>query len=452
MIHKGLGVAELTPLPELVADSAGWEHLRARMESTIFLRSEGMSVELGMPQELSESLAAQARRLVRSHARFSDVIAADYFSGRAGRDPYLVNEILAPLIEADRSSPWSSAVNRIDCVLRADGTLIAIENNSVAVCLFHFRGLLYLIRGLWRAGHAQAARRLDGMVAAVAAGFRRYYEARAASVVDRPTIGAVVPHGWLRAAQRLYRAGFERHGWRYVLGTPNTLEVRADGVYVSGERVDLLWADFLFYMAYQAARYTPSEFPSNVGRFDPIIEEAERFVGDERFLDHVRAGRVVNLSPATAYLTLPKPLFSRVHYDSPDLGGGELEWLREHVARSYAVRQRAEGVVSRDEAATRKDELVLKPALYGGSRGVMVGRSCERDEWERKLDEVWEDPSWVLQEFIEPVKTSQGEYLTIGLCGAGGEFGGALPRSSPSPNVKAREARFIAAVPPSWED
>lgn len=444
-----LGVTGLRPLPELTAAAHAWPAAWRRMEDKVFLRSEGQAVTLGPPQELDERLAAEATRLVAAFSAFSTCLVEDYYRDGTERDDYLINDLFAPLFEVDREGTIPVPANRLDCVLDRDGRLVVIENNSVGICLYHYRNILYLIRGLARSGLGAAAERLDVMARELSDGFRRAYRSRAADVRDRPTLGILVPTGMLRAGGILFRAALERTGWHAVVGSPRELTVDTDAVRLRGHALDLLWSDVLFYFAYQQARYAQTRFPTRLGEFDDTPHQVAQIVGDPRFLDHLRRGRVVNVSPATAYLALPKPLLARVHHRSPALAAPELAWLREHVARSYALAERDSGVLSREQAEARQAELVLKPALYGGSFGVVIGKTCANAEWRAKLDEIWSDRSWLVQEYLEPVRTASGDWLSVGLCGFGGRFAGAILRTAPDVMVSARDSALIAALAPS---
>ena len=51
-----------------------------------------------------------------------------------------------------------------------------------------------------------------------------------------------------------------------------------------------------------------------------------------------------------------------------------------------------------------------------------------------------------MQEFRTPVKTSDGEWVSLGLSNFDGQLGGTYFRTSPSLLINARDAGFIPAV------
>jgi hypothetical protein len=81
-----------------------------------------------------------------------------------------------------------------------------------------------------------------------------------------------------------------------VFGGPEHLEVTDKEIWLRGTRIDVLWADF-FYMAYQCARYQETRFPSKMPDFGQTPAQAAELLANRRFLDHLRTGRVVNISP-----------------------------------------------------------------------------------------------------------------------------------------------------------
>ncbi len=414
----------------------------------MFLRAEGTAVTVGAPQLVEPALAARLRELTGRFAAFYRRAIASYFERPELAGDHLVNPLLAPLIELDRAAPFPDPAHRFDAVLDARGDLRVIENNSVGVCLFHYRAHLYLIRELDRRGMAGAARALEAEVGELAAGFRRYYEAAHPAPRDRPTIGSLAPREWLRAGQILFRAAFERHGFDYVFGGPDALEVTRDGVRLRGRPIDLLWSDFLFYPAYQVDRYMQTRFPSRLGRYDDAPSHVAALLADPRFLGHLAERRVINMSPATAYLGLPKLLLSWIHRADRPVPDEDRAYLARFVARTYAAPDRLGGVLDREAAIARRDDLLLKPCQYGGSHGVVIGREVTADAWAARLAEIWDDPAWVLQDFIEPVRTAGGAWLSLGLSSFGGRLGGVVLRTSPRRTVSARDADYIPTVLP----
>lgn len=443
-----LGLSDVRALPGVAADPDRWEQLRHRMHQRVFLRSEGNLIDIAAPQIVSGKLVERSTEIVARFNRFYAGVAAAYYQRPDLRAEYLVNPLLDALIEIDADHPITTPLSRLDAVLEPDGSVRVIEINSVGVSLVHLRGLLYLIRELARGGFENDARLLDQLSRdMVVRGFLRFASARLASPPKRLVVGALTPSGWYRAGHLLYRAAFQRAGCDYVFGGPEHLEVTDTGIRLRGTRIDVLWADFFFYMAYQYARYKETHFPTKIPDFGQTPAQAAALLADRRFLDHLRTGRVANISPARAYLALSKSLLSWIHRSDRPVDEPDRPFLAEHVARTYSARDRADGVITREVASQHRGEFLVKPCQYGASHGVLLGRMAEADAWRAKLAEIWDDPSWALQEFREPVKTTGGDWVSLGLANFDGALGGVFFRTSPSLLINARDSGFVAAVP-----
>ncbi|MDB4955130.1 MAG: hypothetical protein JWO36_2699 [Myxococcales bacterium] len=442
-----LGLADVRPLPGVAADPERWEQLQRRMNRRVFLRSEGNLIEVGAPQLVTGKLREKSAEVVARVNRFYAGVAAAYYARPDLRAEHLVNPLIEPLLEIEADHPVTTPLSRLDAVLEPGGGIRVIELNSVGICLFHMRGLLYLIRELARGGFEEDARLLDQLSRdMVVEGFLRFAKPRMTSSRARPVIGALSPSGWFRAGHVLFRAAFERFGCDYIAGGPEHLEVTDGEIRMRGKRIDVLWMDFFLYIAYQSTRYQETKFPSKVPEYGQTPAQAAALLADKRFLAHVRSGRVVNLSPPRAYLALPKSLLSWVHRSDRPVPEQDRAFLKEHVARTYSARDRADGLITIDEVANNRGEFLVKPCLYGGSHGVLLGRMIEADAWRDKLAAVWDDPTWALQEFREPIKAADGAWVSLGLANYDGTLGGVYFRTSPSLLVNARDAAFIPGV------
>ena len=442
-----LGLADVRPLAGIAANPERWDWLQRRMHRRIYLRSEGTMVVAGAPQQISGELLARSREVVARFDRFYSGVAAAYYTHPELRGEYLINPLIDPLLELEAAQPIATPLSRLDVVLEPDGGLRVIELNSVGVCLFHLRSLLYVIRELDRGGFAGDARALDELAHETVAAFVRFIETRLTTMPARPVIGALGPTHHLRAGHLLFRAAFERHGCDYVFGAPEHLEVDEHEVRLRGRRIDALWSDFLFYLAYQCARYQETRWPTKMPDFGQAPAQTAALLADRRFLAHVRSGRLALLSPARSYLALPKSLLSWIHRDDRPVAAADRAYLAEHVARTYSAQDRADGLVALDHVARERGQFLIKPCQYGGSHGVELGHLTAADAWRARLVDIWEDPSWVVQEFHEPVKTASGDWVSLGLQNFSGTLGGIYIRTSASELVSARDAAFIAAVP-----
>jgi hypothetical protein len=208
-----------------------------------------------------------------------------------------------------------------------------------------------------------------------------------------------------------------------------------------------LWSDFLVYYAFQSERDKHTRFPSDPRDSGDPRTVLTSLLASTKFVQHVRERRVVNMCPSASYLALPKTILSWIHREDAPIDLPDVAYLRRHMPRSYARHERCiTRVLTKERVLDDKDRYVLKPAQYGGSHGVQIGRVIDRDPWAASVADIWDDPNWVIQEFVAPVPTAQGEWVSYGLMNYGGSFGGFLLRTSQSVVVNARESSLIAAI------
>jgi len=155
---------------------------------------------------------------------------------------------------------------------------------------------------------------------------------------------------------------------------------------------------------------------------------------------------VISISPATAYLALPKSLLAWIHDPDRPVPAGDREWLAHHVARTFSAHDRRRGLLSLPRARAERERLLLKPCQYGGSHGVRLGRDTEDLQWVESLDAIWNDDTWVVQEFWPPVEGADGRFLSLGLASFDGELGGITLRTAPSQVVSARDSSFVPVL------
>jgi hypothetical protein len=443
-----LNVPGLRPLPFVTQRPEAWRAVHDRLQSKVFLRSEGLSIQLGAPQLACDSLLQTCQDVSRRFASFYAHAARSYFDRPELRPEFLLEPLVEPLVELDASSQSATPLARLDCVLDEHGRVYVVEINSIGGNLYHLRGLLYLIRGLHRAGMTDAAQAVDQLTRRTVDGFERHYRLHQPHPVARPTIGVLSTPGWLRASTPLFRAAFQRMGWNYVYGGPDAVTIDARGVYMQGERVDLLWHDFLFQVAYQTARYQQSKWPSRIVDFSDAPARTAALLANAQFREHVRTARVVGVSPGLAYLGLAKSLLSWIHDPERPCPPQDRAWLAEHTARTYSARDRKRGVITIEQALDEREHLLVKPCLHGGSHGVEIGKDTAPDRWATAVREMWDDDTWIVQRFHQPVQVHGSYWLSLGVQSFEGTLGGIYIRLSPSTIISARDAAFIPAVVP----
>jgi hypothetical protein len=438
---KGTGLAPLAPF-----DQAGaWAAFAPHVTDRPFLRSEGINAPLGVPRVAAPWLVEQSREVVAAFHRYYTAIvdakgAIGAMPARQIGEPY---EQVAEA-EGDRD-PLPLA--RLDCVLAEDGRLRVIEINPVGVCTLHLRAVAYLARALERAGIDDAARAVHRLCTLRTVSMRRYVEATLAQVPARPRLAILRLPGMHRGSLVFWRRELEDAGFEVAIGTPDELVLGAAGATLRGQPIDALWEDFIVYLGFQQSRYEQTKFASKVGDYSRASELTERLLRAPALIPLLRERRLTMLSPLRAYRALSKALLAPIHREDPSLtlSAADRAFLSEHVARTYDDIDRATRTMTPERARQDREALVLKPCRFGGSHGVVLGRDLDRDAWARRLEEVWTDPEWVLQEVSEPLCDADQARLSFGLYDYGGALGGILVRSAPAMVVSARSSAIFPA-------
>ncbi len=446
MIH--LGVAGLTPLPAFAHDDGRWDALERKLAVRPFFHSDGLSTLLGAPQRLTGPLKTQCEEVVARFDAFYDGVIARYYAEPEARDEYMVNPFFDRALKADRDTRTSLPLARLDCVLCEDGVLRVIEINPVGVCTIHLRATTYLARTFRREGLLAEAELVDTLYDQMLGSFERFYARERPGEPARPRVVGN-PHlpNLQRGSRVTFRHAFSRHGWRYVEGLVNEFEVRDDGLWCKGERIDVLWGDWLFYLGYQYVRYQETRWASSFGDYSRACEASAVLLDDPRVLEHLRTRRLLQLSPPKSYVALSKNLLSWIHREDRPAGSAqERAWLKDHVARTYGVRDRQEGALTVSDAIRDRERFLLKPCQYGGAHGVVLGRDAEPGAWASLVEEKWSDPAWALQEYHEPVRTPCGQWISFGLYAYAGQLGGVTLRTADTRLISARKSAFIPVV------
>ena len=443
-----LGVPDLSPLPGLLRDPSLWAQLERELDRGRYLRSEGVSSLLGPPQVLSGELLGRCRQVVASFDAFYRHLVEAHLHAPARSQGILRDPFFDLALDAEPRLPTLLPLSRLDCVLTQEGDLRVIEINPVGICTIHLRAAACLARALARRRLDEDASRVDTLHGMAVDSFRRFHQE---AVPDAPAghrlrVGFLCEANRFRGTRRTWRHAFSARGFDFLDGQAHQVEASPEGLLLRGQKVDLLWGDYLFYLAYQHARYPETRFESPMGDFAAARRQAERLLTDGAVLETFRQRQVAVLSPARAYLALSKGLLARAHRPDPDLPEELRASLEPLVARTYDVEDRLRGTLSVAQAIRDREALVLKPCRFGGGHGVELGRETPADRWGDRLRAIWEDHEWVLQHYHPPRRSPDGRVLSLGLHNYGGRLGGVTVRAGESLVVSARRSRLIPVV------
>lgn len=197
---------------------------------------------------------------------------------------------------------------------------------------------------------------------------------------------------------------------------------RGGRVWVDDRPVDAIWRLF---------QLNDLRHPDGPRLIEPVLEAVAR-------------GEVTMFTPMATDLFSSKAVLAMVTdeahrhwYDPATLASLDrlVPWTR--IVRDEPVTFQGDRVELRELAASRREELVLKPTMLAGGKGVVLGWRVDADEWRRQVDQALDQP-YVLQQRLrgepEPFPTRNGLepwLLRWGVFTFRSGFGGAMVIGSP---------------------
>ncbi len=213
------------------------------------------------------------------------------------------------------------------------------------------------------------------------------------------------------------RQAFERlvgsFGFGYANGLVQDLDVRADGVYYEGRRVDVV---FTMYTWLETRKFVPAEV--TVG-----LMEADA------------AGLVDFIAPPTSALFDNKANLELLTSDSfaESFTEAEREFVRRYIPRTFRV---TEGTAA--EAIAHRSRMVLKPGSDYGGRGIVFGDQVSDEEWTAAIGAAAAESGFICQQRLDQLWTSRAfngaeyrdYYVCLGPLVFGGEYAGTFVRQA----------------------
>ncbi|WP_042425010.1 hypothetical protein [Streptacidiphilus anmyonensis] len=268
---------------------------------------------------------------------------------------------------------------RPDFVLTTGGPKVVEVNvsaplggmNTVDPYLKQFRSSGYL-RQLQEAGYDVSAPEM-----------RSIWGAAFQSLVrPRPTDGLPVVFEAIadRADINSGRQEFEKlvgsFGFGYANGLVQDLDVRADGVYYEGRRVDVV---FTMYTWLETRKFVPSEVTV-------------------RLMEADAAGLVDFIAPPTSALFDNKANLELLTSDA--FAGcfteAEREFIQRYIPRTFRVTKE-----TAPEAVAHRSRMVLKPGSDYGGRGIVFGERMSDEEWATAIGDAAAGSGFICQERLE---------------------------------------------------
>ncbi|MBZ2174766.1 glutathionylspermidine synthase family protein [Schnuerera sp. xch1] len=173
-----------------------------------------------------------------------------------------------------------------------------------------------------------------------------------------------------------FKSAYIRSGYNCIIADPRDLSYRDGKLYFDDYRIDLVYRRMVTF---------------------ELIERAEEI---QDFIQAYKNEAMCTIGSIRSQVVHNKIIFKVLHDEDTlkFLSQEEREFIKKHVPYTELFKG-DKGVFN--EVLNNKDKYIMKPLDLNGSRGVFVGRDFSKDEWRKRLKEVW-DKDYIYQEFIEP--------------------------------------------------
>lgn len=313
-----------------------------------------------------------------------------------------------------RNLQMASQFARPDFVLTASGPKVVEVNvsaplggmNTVDPYVKQFRSSGYF-RHLQEAGYDVSAPEMRSIWGEA---FRSLVRPRQSD--GRPVVFEAIADGNdINSGRHAFEKLVGSFGFAYANGLVQDLDVRADGVYYEGRRIDVV---FTMYTWLETRKFVPSEVTI-------------------RLMEADAAGLVDFIAPPTSALFDHKANLELLTSDSfaECFTEAERDFIRRYVPRTFRV---TEGTAS--EALADRSRMVLKPGSDYGGRGIVFGDQVSDEEWTTAIGAAAAGSGFICQQRLEELWTSQGfngteyrdYYVCLGPLVFAGEYAGTFVR------------------------
>ncbi|HEY0699390.1 MAG TPA: hypothetical protein VGD43_16445, partial [Micromonospora sp.] len=203
------------------------------------------------------------------------------------------------------------------------------------------------------------------------------------------TIGyldALTPDGerWDDEGERFVDMMAER-GVTLVDLTGRKLELRADGAYADGRRLDVVYRGVAAPgLWFRGEELRPLYEACGRGQLELVTSPYEMVLSDKMLLAYLSDERLSQALTGTERQLLGRIIpWTRLLRDEPVTFHGQRASLPE---------------ICRD----RQPELVIKKGDGLASQAVVIGAECDETQWAARVDKALADGNWVVQELVDP--------------------------------------------------
>ncbi|MFN0278383.1 MAG: hypothetical protein ACKVRN_07250 [Pyrinomonadaceae bacterium] len=185
----------------------------------------------------------------------------------------------------------------------------------------------------------------------------------------------------------LFRDYFESNGYKSVICSPDELEFNGSRLSCNGTEIDIVYKRLL------------------VNEYIPIMDE------HPALLDAYRAGAVCLVNSFRSKLVHKKAIFAVLTNEKHShlFNGEELKAISDHVPWTRKVSEgqtenRGNKIDLIEWTRSNANKLALKPNDDYGGRGIFLGWTCSRSEWDDAIEVALKDGDYLVQERVKTAK------------------------------------------------
>lgn len=175
-----------------------------------------------------------------------------------------------------------------------------------------------------------------------------------------------------------FKKAYIENGYNCIIADPRELKYRDGGLYKGDYRIDLIYRRIVTF---------------------ELVEKIDEI---EDFIQAYKDRAVCVIGSIRSQIMHNKIIFSILLEEDTleQLSQEEREFIKNHIP--YTKNFTGDREIF-NKVLNNKDKFIMKPMDLNASQGVFVGRDMSEENWEKKLNDVW-DKDYICQEFIAPYR------------------------------------------------
>ncbi|WFA08203.1 glutathionylspermidine synthase family protein [Tissierella sp. Yu-01] len=173
-----------------------------------------------------------------------------------------------------------------------------------------------------------------------------------------------------------FKKAYIKKGYNCIIADPRNLEYRDGKLYLDDYRIDLVYRRIVTFELIEKIDEIPDFIEAYKNRAFCCIGSIKSQVVHNKIIF-----KILHDEDTLEYLSEEEQEFVKNHFPVTGIFGGNEEVF--------------------NLVLNHKDKYIMKPMDLNASQGVFVGRDLTQDEWEKRLEEAW-DNEYLYQEFFDP--------------------------------------------------